>query len=115
VYLRRIEKGERLNARQTKRCRKLAERYATQAMTKVWGEGGSAGAQRLQRLFEGRDPWSGDDLCWGDDGYGQSRVPSDARCAGSPAGVDCSACLGAGDAACAACVLLLVIIRRAAR
>ena len=65
-----IEKGERLDAWQTKRCRALAVRYATQAMTKVWGEGGPAGAQRLQRLLEGRDPWSGDELCWGDDGGG---------------------------------------------
>ena len=64
---RAIAKGEHLNAWQTKRCRKLAARYATQAMTKVWGEGGSAGAKRPRRLFKGRDPWSGDELRWGDD------------------------------------------------
>ena len=64
---RAIEKGEHLDASQTKRCKKLAERYATQAMTKVWGAGGSAGAKRLRRLFEGRDPWSGEALRWGDD------------------------------------------------
>ena len=70
-----IAEGEHLNAWQTKRCRKLAARYATQAMTKVWGDGGSAGAKRLRRLFKGRDPWSGDELCWGDDdGSGDEAV-----------------------------------------
>ena len=64
---RAIEKGEHLDTSQTKRCKKLAERYATQAMTTVWGAGGSAGAKRLRRLFEGRDPWSGEALRWGDD------------------------------------------------
>ena len=71
---RAIEKGEHLDTSQTKRCKKLAERYATQAMTTVWGAGGSAGAKRLRRLFEGRDPRSGEALRWGDDGGGSDEA-----------------------------------------
>ena len=64
---RAILRGDHLTAKQTKICRGLASRYATQALTKVWGAGGYAGAKRLRLLFEGRDPWTGAALHWGHD------------------------------------------------
>ena len=67
-----IRRGEPLTTeRQAYLCNKLARRYALQAVKTVWGDGDSAAPERMQRLFDGRCPYSGMQLNWGD-------LPADA-------------------------------------
>jgi hypothetical protein len=58
-----ISSGEALTEeRQAFMCKKLARRYALQAVKRVWNDGGSAA---LRQLFDGRCPRTGRPLNWG--------------------------------------------------
>lgn len=59
-----IQRKEHLSKWEVRRCEKLARRYAAQVMKSLWGTGAGA-AQRLERLFDGACPYTGDALEWG--------------------------------------------------
>jgi hypothetical protein len=68
-----VSHGEPLTEdRQAYACKKLARRYALQAVKTVWGNGGRAAPERMRRLFDGRCPRTGSPLNWGDE------LPADA-------------------------------------